>query len=502
MLQNPDSRITLEEANTKSLLKQYAFSPQGVKTGDDPRFRRYWWELPAFNERWRPFQGAPLNSGKIEGMRFAIDWKDEGRSFARLQGIKAWGKRGILVRLMGDIAVCLYDGDIFDSNVTAVIPKNPDHIKILWRFLNSDDFFSQLKRIEDGIKVNNATVVKTRFDLKEWSQKEQVDSELCLPKLISDDPIQWIFHGRPEAGKAPLHTALARMLGHRWPSELDKSIRISAEAQALVDTCEELMTLADEDGIVCIPSVRGEDSAADRFRALLVCAFGADWKPHKAKELIEDTGSNVHDLDAWLRDDGFGQHCKLFQHRPFIWHIWDGRRDGFHALVNYHKLAEAKGKGRKLLENLTYSYLGEWINRQNDGVKRGTGGAEDRLAAALELQKRLVAILEGEPPFDLFVRWKPLHKQPIGWEPDINDGVRVNIRPFLARDLTSGRKGAGILRWRPNINWNKDRGKEPICLQEEYPWFWEDGVFTGNRYNDKHYTNAQKREAREKAKTR
>ena len=46
-----------------------------------------------------------------------------------------------------------------------------------------------------------------------------------------------------------------------------------------------------------------------------------------------------------------------------IWHIWDGRkRDGFHALVNYHKLAEGDGKGQApVLESLTYSYLGDWI---------------------------------------------------------------------------------------------------------------------------------------------
>ena len=49
-----------------------------------------------------------------------------------------------------------------------------------------------------------------------------------------------------------------------------------------------------------------------------------------------------HKLDDWLRNDFFEEHCKLFQQRPFIWHIWDGRkRDGFHALVNYHKLAGA-----------------------------------------------------------------------------------------------------------------------------------------------------------------
>jgi len=87
---------------------------------------------------------------------------------------------------------------------------------------------------------------------------------------------------------------------------------------------------------------------------------------------------------------------------------------------NYHKLAEGNGKGWQLLEKLTYAYLGDWIIRQKEGVKRGEGGAEDRLAAALELQKHLIAIIEGEPPFDIFVRWKPSEEQPIGWEPDIN----------------------------------------------------------------------------------
>ena len=182
---------------------------------------------------------------------------------------------------------------------------------------------------------------------------------------------------------------------------------------------------------------------------------------------------------------------------------------GVYLKENYHKLAEGSGKGRKLLESLTYSYLGEWIGRQQDGVKRSEDGAEDRLVAAMELRKRLVAILEGEPPFDIFIRWKPLHEQPIGWEPDINDGARVNIRPFMASDLHNGRAGAGILRWKPNIKWDKDRGKEPHRPKSDFPWFWGwDGKvdfmggkeFTGERFNDSHYTIAAKQKAREAAK--
>ena len=227
--------------------------------------------------------------------------------------------------------------------------------------------------------------------------------------------------------------------------------------------------------------------------------------------MIRTTGINIANLDDWLRDHFFEQHCKLFHHRPFIWHIWDGRRrDGFHALVNYHKLAEGNGKGRQLLENLTYSYLGDWITRQKEGVKRGEGGAEGRLSAALELQKRLIAIIDGEPPFDVFTRWKPIEEQSIGWEPDINDGVRLNIRPFMApdmpdrnrkgADIPGGRKGAGILRWKPNVKWGKDRGKEPLRPQDQYSWFWKNGEFTGDRFNDIHLSNEEKRQAREKAK--
>ena len=247
-----------------------------------------------------------------------------------------------------------------------------------------------------------------------------------------------------------------------------------------------------------IPAVRGEEAAAARLGALLAATFGAEWSPAKERELIAATGSNTDSLEEWLRADFFAQHCTMFQHRPFVWHIWDGRKDGFHAFVNYHKLAEGGGKGRKLLETLTYSYLGDWIGRQKAAIGQGVAGADDRLAAVIELQKELEKIIDGEPPYDIFVRWKPLHEQPIGWEPDINDGVRLNIRPFMSATLSRGRTGAGVLRAKPNVKWQKDRGKEPQRDSDDYPWFWNEDGFTGERHNDRYFTNAEKRAARER----
>ena len=166
-----------------------------------------------------------------------------------------------------------------------------------------------------------------------------------------------------------------------------------------------------------------------------------------------------------------------------------------------------------MLEKIAHTYLGDWIDRQRAEQREGRAGAEARLAAAQALRQELEKILHGEPPYDLFIRWKPLAEQPIGWDPDINDGVRLNIRPFmLAKDL--GKKGAGILRERPNINWSKDRGAEPQKLRpkEAFPWFWawdQTSVdfsggrsFDGNRWNSCHYTRQAKQAARERGKER
>ena len=418
---------------------------------------------------------------------------------------------------MRALPVTRYTGELFDNNASAVGPADEYHLPAIWCFCSSPEYNEAVRLIDQSLKVTNATLAKVPFDFDYWTKVAEEKYPNGLPKPYSDDPTQWIFHGHPcgsvvwdETEKwtsdGPLRTdatvlqiAVARLLGYRWPAEKDAQMELADEQREWVRRCGKLLTWADEDGIVCIPSVRGEPPAGERLLQLLVAAFGEVWNDEVLTRLLTDAGSPG--LDDWLRDSFFDQHCKLFHHRPFIWHIWDGRRrDGFHALVSYHSLAEGdSATGRRRLESLTYSYLGDWITRQRDGVTRGAGGAEDRLTAALELQKRLVSILEGEPPFDIFVRWKPIEEQPVGWAPDLSDGMRLNIRPFMAYDIPNGKKGAGILRTKPNIHWRKDRGREPEREQAQFPWFWNNGGFTGDRINDIHLTNAEKRTARDRA---
>ena len=75
-----------------------------------------------------------------------------------------------------------------------------------------------------------------------------------------------------------------------------------------------------------------------------------------------------------------------------------------------------------------------------------------------------------------------------------------------------GKRGAGILRSKPNIKWDKDRGTEPARDKAEFPWFWSwDGDadnfrggrdFDGARWNACHYSNSVKREARKSSSPR
>ena len=44
----------------------------------------------------------------------------------------------------------------------------------------------------------------------------------------------------------------------------------------------------------------------------------------------------------------------------------------------------------------------------------------------------------------------------------------------------------------------RDRGKEPERDRNDYPWFWNGQTFTEERRNDFHFTNADKRAARQR----
>ena len=520
-LLNPDARVTLEVIRSSALLECYCESIEGLTTGDLERFVGKFWE-GLFTNGWIPFIQNVASTTDFGARTDRIFWEGGQGVLSRfptahnfpgvvMNNREVLGKSGLRVTQMGDLPVTSYSGEVFGKNGATVVPHELAHLPAIWCFCSSPEYNEAVRSIDTALKVTNSTLVKVPFDLERWSQVATEHYPNGLPRPYSDDPTQWIFHGHPcgsvvwddqhkrtdhgpvRTDSTVLQVAVARLLGYRWPAEQDPEMELATEQWEWVQRCDALCPLADEDGIVCVSPVRGEAAAGERLLSYLAASFGAAWNEGALTRLLTEVGSRT--LDDWLRHRFFEQHCKLFHNRPFVWHIWDGRRDGFHALVNYHRLAAGAGKGRQLLESLTYSYLGDWITRQRDGVTRGDGGAEGRRDAALELQKRLIAVLNGKPPFDIFVRWKPIDQQPVGWEADINDGVRLNIRPFMADDIPGGRRGAGILRSKPKIHWRNDRGREPAKEPDRFPWFWSNGELTGDRVNDVHLSPERKRYA-------
>jgi hypothetical protein len=524
-LRNPDSRIRLGEKSTLPLLSRYATSYKGIATGDLNRFIGKFWEHELSSESWAPLQVSvgehTLYGGRSECilwergngslLEFVTEKLGEGKTGAWLRGRDAWGHRGIAVGQMSGLTSSLYSGGLFDENTAVIIPKDEEQLPAIFAYCRSDEFRSQVKKIDaSSLKIPNLTMLKVPFDLPRWQDISLAEFPNGLAFPDTNDATQWLFSGSSRGARNPLHVAAARLLGYRWPRQTGSSF-MDCSPVAEPDEIDR-SGLVDRDGIVPLPALAGEADAATRLRELIRAVWGSDYGEGTIRELLAAEEAKGNDLVTWLADEFFDGHCRLFHQTPFVWHVWDGARSGFSALVNYHRLCEGDGAGRRLLEKLRDAYLGEWIAAQRRGVAAGTAGAEDRQIAAEHLRSELTKIIDGEPPYDIFVRWKPLYHQPIGWEPDIDDGVRLNIRPFLtAKPRNSGRKDACILRVTPRTKSHPgaDRGSEPNRERQDFPWFWaeDDDVakvdfaggpeFKGRRYNDFHYTRAFKQRARD-----
>lgn len=361
-------------------------------------------------------------------------------------------------------------GSAYAQNCVSIVPHDEADLAAIYLYCSSSNYRKAVLNLNQKLVKPTGVMDKTPIEIEYWRKLAVSTFSDDLPQPHSLDPSQWYFSGHVVSGERSLQVGLARLLGYRWPMEIESNVKMDEGQRKLSNQCEAFSSYADADGIVGLSALSGERPAAERLRDLLAAAYGTEWSATiEAKLLAHD---DARTLDDWLRDKAFAGHVKLFRNRPFLWHVWDGRKDGFHVFVNYHKL------DARLLERLIHTYLGDWITRQEADAAAGKAGADLRLAAALALRAKLLAIHGGEQPFDIFVRWKPLHEQPIGWNPDLNDGVRLNIRPWIEADVLR-------MNLKTKIKYGIDRGKDPAGS----PWGAE-------RDNDRHLTLAEKHAAR------
>ncbi len=479
-LGNPDAVVSLDNLEQTALLGKYANALAGIDTGDGNRFKFKFYELPIITSDWIVQLNSFEETNEFSGREHILYWQNGKGDLlnvpgARIQNVKYWNKKGIYVVRMAKTPATISYGEAWDRNGAMIVPEKESHLLAIWEYSRTEQFRENLRKLNQKLSISEATFPRINFDLAHWQKVAAEKYPNGLPKPYSDDPTQWLFHGHPGKTDNPLQVAMARLLGYRWPAESDTEMELAEEARELIAAVKAFDHLSDEDGIFCIPSVNAEPAGAERLRDFLQEVFKDRWHNQTIAQLLQQESAKSANLETWLRDEFFVQHCKLFQNRPFLWHIWDGRKDGFSVLVNYHKLTKDN------LSKLIYTYLGDWLRLCEAKKKAGESGAEGLLSAAIKLKEKLEAILEGEAPYDIFVRWKPLEQQPVGWAPDLNDGVRLNIRPFMEAD---------VLRKKPNIKWGVDRGKNPPGS----PW----GEI---RDNDRHLRLEDKRAAREQAKT-
>lgn len=213
---------------------------------------------------------------------------------------------------------------------------------------------------------------------------------------------------------------------------------------------------ADEDGVVPFVSMAGEPSLLERVLNELHSFFPDRDIGQVEIEIVNELNRSVkgyrraRSIAEWLENAFFEYHSDLYKSRPIFWHIASSQGtspSAFGALVHYHKF------NRDRMAKLRSQYLREAIEtfRREAALADKEGRADDRadwqarLEEAQELDRRLQWVQEGhregpeggERDFRILTPWKTREERPLGWDPDLDDGVKVNIEPL---------QKAGVLR--------------------------------------------------------
>ncbi len=274
---------------------------------------------------------------------------------------------------------------------------------------------------EDEAVLGARIPIPTETFLEELSQKLEVHP-VSVYRLLEELRSEGVF-SPPEVRRAMeqwVEVATLLMLGYRWPEQDQQD----AEHGPAIDP-----DLVDEDGVIPLVRCGNHPTAAQRIRTLLERLFGEEGASRAEEEFRRWVGMT---RDDWFRRRFFEEHTRRFKQRPIAWHL-TSREGRFQALVLYHRLS------RDLVQRLRATYAGSLISElqaerekaKGDQAKVSdlTAGIED----VEEFRRTLERIERGdEPRYRIRCRWKGEDPdgRPGPYAPDLDDGVKVNIRPF------------------------------------------------------------------------
>lgn len=291
---------------------------------------------------------------------------------------------------------------------------------------------------DDAPRVGNAPLPPETFveELSEKLEIHPVSVFWLLEELRRQEGLVCPPEHRRET-EDWLSVTLLRMLGHRWPAQDEGEVQDGP----FMDRA-----WVDRDGIIALTSGMGEETLAGRFRRFLDAEFGAEDGHEIELELAHTLGWKVGiewgnqkslDPERWFERAFFRRHVSQFKRRPIAWHF-KSPGGTVQVVVYYHAF------NRDRLALLRARYLGDLRQELNSklGALQAEGYRDRSTLARVEdievrlddlrvFDAKLAHLQEGrQREARIWCPWKTPEEQPQGWNPDINDGVRVNIAPL------------------------------------------------------------------------
>jgi len=305
--------------------------------------------------------------------------------------------------------------------------------------------------------INPGTAIRVRLErLAEFEAAEEMHIQKRYSELNEE---VYKLYGISDANRLVIEEALA----NRPPEVLWPQMEGRTAEQKRMEHVFRLLSFvvkrvveADEEGIVTFAPVAGEPSLLERVIGELQVLFPEREAGQVEIEIANELRKGARgyrrtsSIAEWLENAFFEYHRGLYKNRPIIWHIASAQgttRPAFGVLVHYHRFDRNRmGKLRgQHLRDAIESFRREAALADKAGRTEERVEWQSRFEEAQDLDRRLQWVQEGrhdgpeggERDFRIMTPWKSPTQRPKGWDPELDDGVKVNIEPV---------QKAGVLR--------------------------------------------------------
>src|SRR5262249_32777163 len=155
---------------------------------------------PGDGDRWKLLIESPDEAGPYVGRSTVMLW-ESGRGrlsrhpSARIQGLEAWGKPGVVVSRT-HLKATLSEGSAFAQNCVCIVPKNEKDLAAIYLYCSSGEYREAITALNQKLIKPTGVMDKTAIDIADWRIRARSTFGNRLPPPQSPRPDQWHFDGR------------------------------------------------------------------------------------------------------------------------------------------------------------------------------------------------------------------------------------------------------------------------------------------------------------------